>query len=598
LKSPKDRLWNLRNQFVLLIIAMLRFSVSLRRIMVLFRATYKECHPEVILTWLRNSLKGLCHRALKGASLKFKKNLLQLLVDECKVVVVFMVWRFTPIFGLALCLLLTSCGDYRGASEPYSFAPRTAESLWIPPKSIRREPVDLTVKDLDESAKESLSLAEVIDVALHNNPQTQESWAQAREAAASYGQSLQNYYILSNLTSSYDNYQEALFTSLNTANAATNVNNSNTTTSQGPNTFHGITYGSQLNLSYTVLDFGQTKATSQAALQALYQADFHHNQSLQTMVHQIMLDYYTYLSQTAQVQAAKQDVRNAEVALGAVLEKFNHGLADVGDKVQATTKLLEQKLNLVAAQKKQTLDYTLLLNDMGCPANAYVTFESYPSELKLFEIADLDTLLQLATQNRPELYAAEAAFKASEERLRAAKAQRYPVITSSLEAGREKANLGIGSYYDYDFSLNLSLPLFQGFFIQNGIKKAEATTLAFKAKLKEMQLNLVQEVTTYYNNVYYAKESYKYSKEFLASAQTDFQVNLEKYKVGTSTIVELINAQTAVANAQARLIQSEKDWYSSMASLVYAMGLLTNKPQEEVEFDAAKNCWFTPEQSL
>ena len=495
--------------------------------------------------------------------------------------------------GLPICLFMAGCGDYRGASQPYSYAPMTAESLWMPPKSIRREPMELEVAAVEEATTKSLTLAEVIDIALHNNPYTQESWAQAREVAASYGQSLQNYYILSNLTGSYDNYQEALFTSLNTTNNETNANNANTsqTTVNGQNTFHGITYGSQLNLSYTILDFGQTKATSQSALQALYQADFTHNHVLQMMVNQIMVDYYEYLSQKAQVKAAEQDVLNAQVALNAVLEKFKNGLSDIGDKVQATTKLLEQKLNLVAAQKKQTLSYTTLLNQMGCPANAYLSFENYPEKIQLFDITDLNSLLQIAVQNRPDLYAAEAAFRSSEEKLKLAKAQRYPVVTSDFEIGRERANLGIGSYYDYNLTLNLNFPLFQGFFIQNGIKKAQANTVVTKAKLKELQLHLVQEVTTYYNNIFYAKETYQYAKEFLESAQTDFKVNLEQYKAGTSTIVDLINAQTSVANAQSQLIQGEKEWYTSMANLVYSIGLLTNKPKEEVEFDQSRNCF-------
>ncbi len=501
--------------------------------------------------------------------------------------------KYSYIFiGFPIYLLMTGCGDYRGASQPYSYAPITAESVWIPPKSIRREPIDLEGAAIENSTEKSLTLAEVIDIALHNNPYTQESWAQAREVAASYGQSLQNYYILSNLTGSYDNYQEALFTSLNTTNNVTNANNANTsqTTMNGQNTFHGITYGSQLNLSYTILDFGQTKATSQSALQALYQADFNHNHILQMTVNQIMVDYYEYLSQRAQVKAAEQDVVNAQVSLNAVLERFKNGLSDIGDKVQATTKLLEQKLNLVAAQKKQTLSYTTLLNEMGCPANAYLTFEEYPQKIQLFDIADLDSLLQIAIQNRPDLYAAEAAFRSSEEKLKLAKAQKYPVITSNFDVGRERANLGIGSYYDYNLTLNLNFPLFQGFFIQNGIKKAQANTLAIKSKLKELQLHLIQEVTTYYNNVFYAKETYQYAKQFLESAQTDFKVNLEQYKAGTSTIVDLINAQTSVANAQAQLIQGEKDWYTSMANLVYSTGLLTNKPEEEVKFDQSRNC--------
>lgn len=501
-----------------------------------------------------------------------------------------------PGLGICACLLLSSCGDYRGASEPYAYAPRTADSLWIPPKAIRREPVNFDNVDPYEIKDKNLSLAEVIDIALCNNPSTQNTWAMARAASAEYGQSLQNYYVLSNLTSDYMNYQAALFTSSNTTVSATSLNNTNTSPDQSnqPNTFHGVTYGAQLNLSYTILDFGQTRATSRAALQALYEADFIHNNELQLTVNTIMKDYYAYLSQKAQVKAAQQDVANAEVSLDAVLEKLKNGLADIGEKVQATTRLLQQKLNLVSANKQLTYYYTTLLNEMGFPANAYLTFEGYPEKIQLFEIAELNTLINLALKHRPDLMAAESSLHSKEEKLILAKAQKYPVITGDFEVGRERANLGIGTYYDYQLSINLNFPLFQGFFIQNGIKKAQAAVDSAQAKLREMQLSLVQEVTNYFNDVSYAKETYKYAKEFLESSQVNFKLQLEEYKAGTSTIVELINAQTSVSSAQSQLIQAEKQWYTSIANLAYATGSLTNKPQEDTQLQQELDPCFDP----
>jgi len=493
-------------------------------------------------------------------------------------------------FILLASVSMSSCGDYRGASEPYSYAPATASSLWIPPKSIRREPVHFDNVDPYEMEDKNLSLAEVIDIALFNNPSTQESWATARAASAAYGQALQNYFVLSNLTGDYTNYQEALFTSLNTTNTVTNLNNTNTSTSNTQNTFHGITYGGQLNLSYTILDFGQTRATSRAALQALYEADFSHNQQLQNVVNQIMNDYYAYLSQKAQVKAGEQDVANAQIALDAVIEKLKNGLADIGEKVQATTRLLQQKLNLVSYKKQLTHYYTMLVNAMGFPANAYLTFENYPAKIQLYEIADLNSLLLMAMSHRPDLMAAESSLRSKQEQLKLAKTQRYPVVSASFEAGRENANLGIGSYYDYDLTISLNFPLFQGFFIQNGIKKAQAAVDTAQAKVKDLQLSLVQEVTNYFNDVSYSKETYQYAKEFLESSELNFKVQLEEYKAGTSTIVELINAQTSVANAQSQLIQAERQWYSSIANLAYATGALTNKPQEDLSPSLESSC--------
>ena len=470
----------------------------------------------------------------------------------------------------------TGCSDYKGASQPYTYAPSTAASLWIPPSCIRSDPITLDELDTNKLKEKSLSLAEVIDIALHNNPATKRTWAKARSAAASYGQSLKDYYVLADFTSDYMNYQEALFTSTNTSNVITNVNNTNESTSYfSGNTFHGVTYGAQAELTYTVLDFGQTRATSKAALAALYEADFMHNNELQKTVNSTMNDYYMYLAQKAKVLASEQNVKNAEVALDAVNERFKNGLADVSDKVQATTKLLEEKLALVNDKKQLTYSYTNLLNNMGFPANAYLTFENYPDKIQLYEIIDLSSLIEIAASKRQDLQAAYQTVAMSEQKLKSAQAQRYPKVNASFEVGRERANLGIGSYNDYMLSLNLNFPLFHGFFIENGIKKAKADIEEAKAKLQQIQLAVVQEITNTFHDVSYAKESYLYSKQYLESAEEDFKVNLEQYKAGINTIVDLINAQTAVASAKAKLIEAQRGWYSSIANLSYSTGSLT-----------------------
>jgi len=80
----------------------------------------------------------------------------------------------------------------------------------------------------------------------------------------------------------------------------------------------------------------------------------------------------------------------------------------------------------------------------------------------------------------------------------------------------------------------------------------------------------VQEITNTFHDVSYAKESYLFSKQYLESAEEDFKVNLEQYKAGLNTIVDLISAQTAVSSAKAKLIEAQKGWYSSIANLSYS----------------------------
>lgn len=464
-----------------------------------------------------------------------------------------------------LSLLVVSCGDFRGASEPYAYAPETAQSLWVPPKSFCKEPLSLEKIEKDLENK-TLTLAEVIDISLVNNPETTKSWAEAREYASDYGKSLKKYFVLSNIDASYYRAREALFAIADQRSIV-----------------YETLYGGELDLRYTILDFGQTRATSKAALNSLYASDFSHNRILQTVVKDVMNSYYNFLSAKEKVIASKQNVVNAEVALEAVNERFNSGVADMSDKVQATTKLLQQKLDLVQNKKALSDKYTILLRQMGLNSTAELSFENYPKQIQLYNIDFVANLIELAKNNRPDLQSYQAQVKSAKEELKLALAKRYPTIDGKFNIGRRYTNLTLNDHYDFKGEVSLNYPLFQGFYIQNNIKKARANLVKKESELKEKMLTLIQEVTQYSVDVKYSKESYGYAKDFLASAEVDFDINLQEYKAGTATIVELINALTAVADARYKLIDTEKQWYTSISNMAYATGVLTNDPIQEAQ---------------
>ncbi|MCB1109997.1 MAG: TolC family protein [Chlamydiia bacterium] len=470
--------------------------------------------------------------------------------------------RAFGFFILFIVLLMTQGCDIKGANDPYAYAPRSPDSLWHPPKKATKrlpnlEDLEKEGEDYHAFSKEApITLAEIIDIALSRNPDTKQSWAAARVSAAEYGQSLQNYFILAEGDGNYTRTRFATF--------------------QGRT--RGIVYetqyGGELDLTYTILDFGQTRATSEAALQSLYNADWSHNSQIQLTIQMVMTDYYNYLYQKQLLFAAEQDVVNAKVSLDATEEKFRQGLADVSDIVQARTQYLSNKLAVVNQKQSLHTAYTQLVNDMGLPSDGIIYFQDYPEAIVPFQLETLDKLIVKANENRPDLLAAEAEVKSSLASYNAARLEKFPVVTGEFDIGRKYYGHGLNDTYDFTAQINLTFPIFQGFFIENTIKKAKATVEESEATLDQVRLSIIQEVANYRSDVGYAVESIDYATAYLESAEEDFKVNLKKYRVGTGTIVDLINAQTAVSDARAQLAQAQNNWYTSVANLAYATGIL------------------------
>ena len=470
---------------------------------------------------------------------------------------------------ITLCCLLAQGCDVRGANDPFAYAPRRSDSLWQPPtKAEKRLPNMGTLEKEGEdyhlfSKEAPITLAEIIDISLSRNPDTKQSWAAARVSAAEYGQSLKNYFILADVDGNYTRTRYAEFTGSTRS------------------IIYETQYGGALDLTYTILDFGQTRMTSEAALQSLYNADWSHNSQIQQTIQVVMTNYYDYLYQKELLFSREQDVVNAKASLDATEEKFRQGLADVSDIVQAKTSYLSQKLAVV--NQKQTLHtaYTTLVAEMGLPSDQVFYFQDYPGEIVPFNLETLDKLIVKANDSRPDLLAAEASVKSTKASLTASKLQKLPTIIGEFDIGRKYFQHGVNDHYDFTAQVNLTFPLFQGFFIENSIKKARATLEEAEASLSQVKLDIIQQVSNYRSDVSYAKESMEYAKAYLESAEEDFKVNLKKYRVGTGTIVNLINAQTAVADARGRLAQTQNSWYTSIANLAYATGILFPPADEQ-----------------
>jgi len=64
------------------------------------------------------------------------------------------------------------------------------------------------------------------------------------------------------------------------------------------------------------------------------------------------------------------------------------------------------------------------------------------------------------------------------------------------------------------------------------------------------------------------------STDLVASASASERVTLGRYKAGVGNILDLLTAQTALANARLQHIQALYNWYIAKATLAQAMGQL------------------------
>lgn len=459
-----------------------------------------------------------------------------------------------------LALVGFGCMAGRGAIDPYSSAPKTSAALY-------KMPLDLTSMQLEDRV-EPLVLAELIDIALRNNPSTKLTWAKARAAAAAWGVSQSPYF--PTLSGTFSVQRQKLATVETSAQTALGTRSGTVVFSQ-----LSTTWGPELQLTYTLLDFGQTSANVRSAKEALLSADFSHNFQIQTVLNQVVSDYYSYLSQQQQLKAQEADLDTAQVTEAVVKAEVNAGVKDKSDLLQAETELLQAQINCINQRQNVVNAKAVLFTDIGLGAEKHLavsdTLEIPPIDQME---ANVDSILATALSRRSDLMAAEASVRSQEAAASAAWRQFLPTVTYDLTANTERSKPGGPLGLQYTGILSLNYPIFTGFSTLNQYRQAKSILDQAQATLRQTELTVTEQVVTSHSAVRTAFEALRVADKLLVTAQEQYDVALERYKAGVGTIIELVTAQNTLASSRAQNVSSTTAWLTALINLSYAVGTL------------------------
>jgi outer membrane protein len=446
---------------------------------------------------------------------------------------------------LAICILaliLSPQSIAQASPDPFD-----TEGL-IPPKPALH--LDGTTGDpcAAQPLDHPLNLPEVVNLALCNNPQTHVAWASSLAQAEQVGVNKAGY--LPNI-------------SLNAADNRIKTGTAPTVDQRSA----GIT------LSYLLYDFGARSASLDNARQLLAAAIATQDSTVQSVFLAAVQDYYQTQASFAALDAALESERAAKESFAAAEARYNAGSATPADKLQAQTAYSQATLNRITADGNLKNAQGTLANMLGLDANRNVALAAanttaIPSDFE----GDVNALIEQARQHRPDLQAAAAQVKAAQAGTDAARAAGRPTL--SLTASADQYNTGGINTHGSTVGINLSVPIFNGYAPTYRIRSAEAQVDVKNAQLEQLRLQVALDVWTAYQHLTTATQSLRSSADLLNSAEQSERVALGRYKAGVGSMLDVLNAQSALAGARQQRIQSTFNWNTSRAALAQAMGSL------------------------
>lgn len=440
--------------------------------------------------------------------------------------------------------------------DPFATEGRVAPApgvRWNSPDPLPEVPVPAQAESLRGDVQ--LSLPELTEFALRNNPRTRQAWFAARAAAAGVG--IERADDLPSITGSI---------------ALTRTQPVSATS--GAVSPWVTRYGPSVSLTYVLFDFGVGDRRIESAEYRLLAANLVQNRVLQEIIFQVEQAYYQLIGLDALVQVNVQTLKNTQTALDAAQRRRESGLATVADVYRTETQVAQAQLNLTRSRGDYEKSRGQLATLVGVPVNATIRVQSMSAPPQMKEISlSLSNLLEQAKSVRPDLVAAEAQARSARASAEATARAGLPSIELAAAAGHTQFHDNRPSANSYSVGLNLRIPLFTGFRDTYTLRQAEAQAAQAEAARDTLYKQTQLEVWQAYYDLQTAVDGIGSTDAQVRSAEQTAQAVLARYQAGFGSILDLITAQQDEANARVQRIQSHLDWFTALARLNFSMGM-------------------------
>jgi outer membrane protein len=467
------------------------------------------------------------------------------------------------------------------------------------------------LKDGMPDFTKELTLSDLIDVSLTNNPDTKRAWRAAKSSYFLLEESKAALYPtltadlrtarvkmtnLGNGSSSNSSTGANASTIGSTAIAKSDMtplpptpdttttttstsSNSSNSTSNLPDTKNVVFtyYERKLSLTYLLLDFGGRSAQILSSQQALIAANWSRNRTIQSVLINTIQSYFDYLNQKALCEANICNVEDSKVNLQAAQKLFEHGLTTKSDVLQARANLASQMLNLETSKGQLNIALESVKKNIGLPNQQELHLAGLPANMPLQDIEnELTDLIKKAKTLRPDLAATYAILEQKRADVLVAQSNNLPTLSAfgNIDQIRYRHNV-FQKWNYYAGGLDLSIPLFEGFLSKNQILDAKEQVGIAECDVADSEANVILDVVTSYYNFKTAISNYTTTEDFLRYSQEAYNLNLGSYKNGTKSLLDVLSAQGVLANARAQYALARTLWLNSLAAISYATGELT-----------------------
>lgn len=323
---------------------------------------------------------------------------------------------------------------------------------------------------------------------------------------------------------------------------------------------------------------------------------------------QIAGAYLNVLQTEELVTIAKNQIGATEKQVDRMQKLVDAGSFAIGSLYDIQAQLASEELNVVNQENNLILAKLALVQLMQLTPEQSANFSIVVPEFDGLETVlpsmDVGQLYKAAVGSLPDIASAEKNLQSSEIGVKLAKASLLPSLSANGSlgtgySGNAKELIGIPTLgveeigivegtneivlgptfetteddfatiafedqwkdnFNQSLSLSLSVPIFNGWQIRNGVKQSQLNMERSKVALEQTKNVLYQEVQQAYTNTLAAYNSFQASQKSLDALELNYDNAEKRYEQQVINAVDFNDAKTRFLNGESQLIQSKYEY--------------------------------------
>lgn len=288
---------------------------------------------------------------------------------------------------------------------------------------------------------------------------------------------------------------------------------------------------------------------------------------------QVKQQYYAVLAAREQRLAADRQLESAEQQLRASVARVRAGAATRSDSLRTSIQVGNARLAILTAENQLANANASLARLIG--SESLVTAEESSAGSETISMADAELLDQI--ERSPTVVQAVANQAAAKEGNRSTWSQYLPTLSVSLGKSYTGRAGEFQLWGDPDLNstrtnYSVSWQLFNGLNREQQVLQSSVAYDNAEAQLRDARLNARAQMIQQIGAFRTAEARVQIQLASVAAGEEDLRVQQERYNLGASTLLDVLNSQSTLDQARRDLIQARLDARTAKAQIEALVG--------------------------